>query len=118
MNQQHSIKWNLYWISIPVILIVLYGIFEARVLLGSFRLEIAGVTNGQIASDPLIPISGVAHHASIIRVNDRVISQGVDGSFEDTLLLARGINVISFEAENRFGKKIYKTYTVLYREQV
>lgn len=113
MNQYDSLKRSMYWVSIPVILILLYGLFEARVLLGSFRLKVDGVENGQITTEPLIAVTGRADHASVVRINNRPIPVNKDGTFEETILLARGINSLSFEAENRFGKTVNKTYTVL-----
>ena len=117
MNQYDSLKRSMYWVSIPVILILLYGLFEARVLLGSVRLKVTGIEDGEIAEDRLIEVAGSADHASVVRINNRIIPVNKDGTFNETILLTNGINSVSFEAENRFGKTISKTYMVLLRPE-
>lgn len=86
------------------VFVILYGLYEARVVLGAFRITIDEPKNGETRTDPLLMIHGSAPRAEVVEVNTRAIPLQKDGSFEDAYLLSPGYNEITIAARNKFGK--------------
>lgn len=87
------------------VVILGYGLFAARVLLGAFRIEIDNPKDGQTFTEPLVPISGSVKHAETIQMNGRTIPVNRDNTFSENYLLSPGYNEVVVTAENKFGRR-------------
>lgn len=105
MLRKDSIE--IYHILLAVLLVgvLFYGLFEARVLLGAFKIDIETPENGATLTDPLVAITGSVKHAETISINSRTIPVNRDNTFSESALLSPGYNEIRVEATNKFGKK-------------
>lgn len=87
-----------------MVLIVVYGLFEARVLLGWFKIEVTSIYDGETFTEPLITIAGSVKHAQTIYLNGRSIPINRNDGFTEHYLLSPGYNEVSIRAENTFGR--------------
>lgn len=71
--------------------------------------------NGMTVSDSLINIEGTANYISHIQLNNNQIYVDENGKINEQLLLSYGYNIITLEAEDRFGRKIKKTIEIVYK---
>jgi len=60
-------------------------------------------------TESLIQITGEAKRISNITLNDRKIFIDEEGHFKEQLLLSKGYNIITIEAEDRFKRAVRKT---------
>lgn len=51
-----------------------------------------------------VSISGVAERGADVTLNGRVLPVSESGEFEEVALLRDGLNILEFQAKNRFGK--------------
>jgi hypothetical protein len=90
------------------ILIAAYaGLKLKNVLLGP-QIIINSPTSGSTYRTPLVNIKGQAKRIAKLYFNDRKIFTDNAGNFSESLLLANGYNILKFEAEDSFGRKISK----------
>lgn len=87
-----------------VSLLVVYSFVQARPFLSGPEIFLEHPINGQVFDDFLLKIEGTASGSEIFSINDRVVLTDSRGGFEESLLLAKGYNIIELSAEDRFGK--------------
>lgn len=71
--------------------------------------------DGMSVNESFIVLSGTAENISHIQLNNNQIYVDEDGQFSEQLLLSYGYNIITIEAQDRFGRKIKKTLELVYK---
>ncbi len=107
--------------SISVIAFVAIGAFSyvrSKNLLIGPQINIHEPQNGAIFRGPPIQISGIAKNIARINLNGAQIFTDSLGNFKEELLLLPGYNILTVEAEDRFGKKVKKTLELVYKEKI
>lgn len=105
------------FITILIILVITgYAIFNSRFLRGGPELVLSSLQDGQIFTEDLATVSGYAKNISFISLNGRQIFIDENGNFKEKLLLTNKINPVKLYAEDRFGKKVYKDITLVYKK--
>lgn len=94
--------------------IIGYGVWKSRDILFGIKLTVTGIQNGMETSEPLLSFSGTAKHVSNLAVNGQTIAAAEDGSWQDTIALLPGYNVITVTATDKFDRTIRKAYQVFY----
>jgi len=99
------------WIKILVLsLIVLsigsYALFNSRLLITGPKLEVFEPQNGSSFNDPVIEIKGRALNISHISLNDYQIFVDEDGFFTEKLLLSPGQSIIKLYATDKFEREV------------
>jgi predicted ATPase len=77
-------------------------------------ISISEPSNGATLTSSLIEVLGTTKNISSINLNDRQIFINESGAFEEKLLLSPGYNIITFRAEDRFGRKTQKVLELVY----
>jgi len=96
------------------IIIVLYAIFRLHDLLFGIRIEVNGITDGMVVTEPKIVISGIAKKASLLTLNGNEVFISKDGEFSEPLVLLPGENVVLLYVKDKFGKDENREYRILY----
>lgn len=94
------------------LLIIGYAYFEARGVLYGPSIEVS--SDVQQVSDPFIAIQGKAERIASLSMNGRPISVTEDGAFDESYLLAPGLNRIMLDATDRYGRSAQKIVEVVY----
>lgn len=119
MNQykfNNGFNIRLFLIITSVILIVFYGIFNARNLIAGPMVEIfSPVIDTETLENTLI-VKGVAKNITFISINEKPIFVDKEGLFEEKLLLSPGSNIIQIKAKDRFKKEVVKAIKIYYKE--
>ncbi len=89
--------------------------FNMRDRIWGAPLSIDTAKNGATITSPFLPITGVARHARELLINGRPITLTRDGSFNDTVLLSPGYNIVEVALRDQFGNQKVKTYHVVVR---
>ncbi|MDB4984172.1 MAG: Polymorphic outer membrane protein [Patescibacteria group bacterium] len=79
-------------------------------------ISVRTLTDGAVLSDPAVTISGKALYTKDLSVSGRSLTLATDGSFDETILLHPGYNVISIIGHDRFGKTSSKTYALVLKD--
>ncbi len=105
------------WIALAAIALVIgYGAFRAKDLAEGPQLSVTYPAEGAALSDSLVGIRGTAKNISFLTLNGNKIFTDESGAYDESILLARGYNVITLEARDRFGRVATKTLQVTYNE--
>ncbi|MEX1028073.1 MAG: hypothetical protein WD049_08740 [Candidatus Paceibacterota bacterium] len=91
-----------------------YGAFQARHMISGPVVAIQSPHNGATIHTSLVTIEGTTANISAIRLNDRAIYINEQGAFEEPVVLARGYNVITISATDRFGREVTDTVEVVH----
>lgn len=116
------INRNAIWIlrislvSLFILIIIGYSIFQAQKLLTGPVIEIYTPENGATYNQTLIEIYGRAKNAAYINLNDRPIFTDKDGYFREKLLLSPGYNIIKLDARDKFKKYVEKRLELILKE--
>lgn len=95
------------------LIILFYGLYEAHDLIFGPVLIVNSPTDGQITKEPQISIKGETKRIAKIFINGRQIFTHDDGSFNESLLLGYGYNIIEVRVRDQFGRQIKKTLRVV-----
>lgn len=95
-------------LGIGALLMVGYGLFEARRLFEGPQIIITSPIDGSATSSSLVTIAGVAHNISFLTINDQPAFTDEVGSFLDRLSLPPGYAIFTVAATDRFGRRIAK----------
>jgi hypothetical protein len=90
------------------LVIVTYGGFKMYSVLLGPEIVIESPQSGSTIMAPLITVTGQAKRIAKLYFNDRKIFTDDSGNFQESLLLARGYNILELEAEDGFGRKVTK----------
>ena len=106
----------MFVIILSVVLLVSYGIFNARNLIAGPIVEIFNPIGDVETTDNVLTIKGKATNITSISLNQKPIFVDKEGLFEEKLLLSPGSNTIEIKAGDRFKKEIKKTITIYYKQ--
>jgi len=111
MTQRENLKKRIRigTIVLIAVLLISYGIFQARNLAIGPVISITAPINGETSSSTLITIVGKAENVSFMTLDGFQIFTDTDGNFSEDRVLYLGYNVLTFYARDKFGKEITKT---------
>ena len=107
---------KVFIISVFVLAIVGYGLFQANKLISGPQISIASPSSGATVSDGAVDISGVAKNIAAISLDDRPIFIDESGNFKEKLMLYPGYNIITLKAQDKFGAVIEKKVDLIYKQ--
>ncbi|MEK7669355.1 MAG: hypothetical protein AAB350_02075 [Patescibacteria group bacterium] len=119
MNQykfESGFNIKFFVITVSVLLLISYGIFNARNLIIGPTIEIFSPADNLETSENILTIKGKATNISFLSLNERPIFVNTEGLFEEKLLLSPGSNIIEIKAKDRFKKEILKTLKIYYKQ--
>lgn len=100
-------------VSIAVVLILLgYGLFEARKLLMGPQITIESPQNGSSTSTAGVVISGTAENISFLTINDKPSFTDKTGHFAVTISPPAGYTIFTVKAVDRFGRRVSRSVSV------
>lgn len=106
-----------FLIVVSVLLLISYGIFNARNLLLGPSIEIFSPTSSEIETESnTITVKGQAKNIVFLSLNERPIFVDPEGLFEEKLLLSPWFNIIEIKARDRFKKEVQKIIKVYYKQ--
>jgi hypothetical protein len=94
--------------TIVVLLVIGYGIFEARRILEGPRITLTYPIDGSAVGGPVVTVKGTVKNAAFITLNDRQILTDDKGNFEEKFSPPPGLAIIEVAARDRFGRAIDK----------
>jgi hypothetical protein len=103
-------------ISLVVIGVIGYSIFQARNLIEGPEIVLKSPETGSTMGNALVSIQGSAKNISYISLNDHQIFVDKDGLFKEELLLSPGYNVWKLEAKDKFGRIVSKKIELVFNK--
>jgi len=119
MNQykfERGFNIKLFVITASIILLISYGLFNARNLIMGPTIEIFSPMENMETEENVITINGRAKNITFISLNERPIFVDKQGLFEEKLLLSPGSNTIEIRARDRFKKEVRETIKIYYKQ--
>ena len=95
-----------------IVILVSYGLFEARRLIEGPVITITSPQSGSATSSTLLTISGTAQNISFLTVDDAPAFTDIAGHFSVTLSPPAGYTIITVAALDRFGRRARKEVEV------
>lgn len=103
-------------ITTSVLLLISYGIFNARDLIMGPTIEIFSPAKNTEMTKNTVDIKGRVENAAFISLNEKPIFIDSQGLFDEKLLLSPGSNIIEIKARDRFKKEVLKTINIYYKQ--
>ncbi len=95
-----------------LVLVIGYGLFEARRIIAGPELRIDSPTDGAATSSTAVTISGTALNISFLTINDAPAYTDENGHFSETITPPLGYAVITVAAADRFGRRTSTSVTI------
>ncbi len=92
-------------IILAVLLIVGYGLFEARKLIEGPQITIESPTNGTATSSAVVTIVGNAQNVAFLTIDDGPAYTDQSGNFVYQFSPPQGLVVVTVAAVDRFGRR-------------
>lgn len=107
-----------FGILLAILLLAFAGLalFEMNRFFRGPELSLAGVSNGDTLTEPLVTVTGTAKNSTRIIMNGKAMPAPVDGIFSYDILLAPGYNLVTIETEDARGKSESKNISIVLRE--
>jgi hypothetical protein len=95
-----------------LILILIYGLFEARRLIEGPQITIDSPQDGSATSSTAVVISGTAENIAFLTIDDKPAYTDEQGQFTDLLSLHPGVTILTVKATDRFGRSAEKSVSI------
>lgn len=95
---------NAVFAFVLCLIVVTYGVFQARTLIQGPSLIVSSPRPGETVSTVLMAINGKTENVTHVSINGQPITMDTTGTFDETLVTPEGYGVILVEAKNRFGR--------------
>ena len=92
-----------------ILLIVAYVIWRSLNYAKGPNIEISSPTNGALSTTSTITIVGQAERINNLLLNGKSIAIDEKGYFKETIIIFPGINFISLEGHDQFGRTAKKS---------
>lgn len=99
-------------ILMAVLIIVGYGLFEARKLIEGPVITIDMPKDGSATSTTGVILAGEAQNISFLTINDQASHTDEKGHFSELLSLPTGVSVLTVAAIDRFGRRASKSVEI------
>jgi hypothetical protein len=99
-----------------VVLLISYGIFNARCLIIGPTIEVFSPTKDTETTENTLTVKGKVENVAFISLNQKPIFVDKEGLFEEKLLLSPGSNIIEIKARDRFKKETLKILKIYYKQ--
>jgi hypothetical protein len=101
-------------LAVFFVLILAYSFFGSKDLILGVKIKNVNLTDGITMTENPIKITGNARNAIKLILNGREISIDQQGNFEETIAFLSGYNIISIEAQDKFGYTDEKNYKIIH----
>jgi len=98
-----------------IAVILWYAYLESSFLADGPQFTFVTPTSGTIVEDSLVEIKGVVIRVSDISLNGNSIFIDEEGNFSEIILLSKGQNIITLEAQDKFERKITEVLELIYK---
>lgn len=98
------------------LIILGYAFFRSYHLIFGIEIENVNIVDGSTVNTSSFKVTGVAKNAVNLTLNGRNISINQAGEFEETIALLPGYNIITIQAEDKFGYVDEENYKLMYKE--
>jgi len=109
----HHTKLTKYIFFAFLLVILLYTYFEAQNLLFGPQIFL-GTQSSITVKTERIDIKGSVKNVSFLSLDGRPLLVDSTGAFDEVMLLAKGLNIFTFSAQDRFGRTSEKKLRVFY----
>lgn len=96
------------------LLLVLYGLFQARFLLQGPVVEFSALPD-QVQHERVVRIEGIAQNIVTIELNDREIYTDKNGYFNEAVVLENGYTITTIKAHDRYGRTRSYAHSFVYQ---
>jgi hypothetical protein len=97
-----------------VLILVIYVLFNSRLLIAGPKIEVSGPLNGSSFDEPLIHITGKVKNSTFTSLDDNTLFIDEQGNFGQKLLLSPGLSIIKLIARDRFGREVQEILEYVY----
>lgn len=101
-------------IALFFLFILTFGFLRSYNLIFGVKIKNVNIVDGTQYQDATLDITGNAKNAKMLTLNGREISISREGDFYETIALLPGYNIITIEAQDKFGNIDKKDYKLIY----
>ncbi len=116
MNRNATSLLRTGLISLLIVVIAGYSLFQAQKIIRGPVIDIYTPENGATYNQTMIEIDGRARNIAYLNLNDRPIFTDKNGYFSEKLLLSPGYNIIKLDARDKFKNYTEKRLEIILKE--
>lgn len=94
------------FVALGLLLVLCYGLFEARRLLAGPQLIIDTPINGSATTSPIVTVTGRVANISFLTINGKTASANEQGEFVYRYSPPPGYTALTARASDRFGRQV------------
>ena len=94
--------------------IIVYTFLRTKDLVFGVKIRDVNITDRAKMDKSVIEVKGNAKNALKLSLDGREISIDQNGNFDETIALSPGYNVVTIQAEDKFGHKDEKSYKLTF----
>ena len=110
----HQSPFTKYFFLAFVLIVLLYGVFEAQKIIFGPRINLSEDTGAITVHTNTVELNGSVANVVDISLNGRSLFISDTGTFNERVLLAPGINTFTFNALDKFNRTTSETLQILY----
>ena len=99
-------------ILLAAIVLVGYGLFEARQLIAGPSIVLTSPRDGSATSSAAVIIEGIARNISFLTINDAPAFADEAGHFYEVLTPPAGYTIVTVAATDRFGRAVSESVSI------
>lgn len=103
-------------LSFIACVLIAYSFYQARFLLEGPQVAVWDPQDGSIVFQSVLDIQGEAKNISKLSLDGRQIFVNEQGVFKERILLSEGMNAITFNAQDKFGRETQKTIELFFKD--
>lgn len=97
-------------------IIVLYSFYQARFILEGPQITVWDPESGSTVSQTILDIKGEAKNIARLSLDGRQIFVNEQGAFRERVLLSKGLNMVTIQAEDKFGRETQKIIKLFFKD--
>ena len=101
-------------LTVFFLFIIIYALGRSHDLILGVKIKNVNIVDGTKVANNIFEVKGNAKNAIHVILNGREISIDEQGNFRETIALLAGYNIITIQAEDKFGSHDEKNYTLIY----
>lgn len=94
--------------------VLVFAFFRSKGIIFGVEIKNINITDGKTYQEDALFVSGNAKNAIVLKINGKAVQINPEGDFREPVSLYQGYNIITLEAQDKFGNLDKKNYKIMH----